>query len=88
MRFLRNPAPVPRPERLQRDFVEAVGEAGEKEYEIWKSREPSGVPINESVQGEINAVRDELGLDYTFPWEDGYKPYPETKKISAHIENL
>ena len=60
--------------------------AGEKEYEIWKEREPHGVPINESVQGEINAVRDELGLDYTFPWEDGYTPYPEGKKITAHIE--
>ena len=60
--------------------------AGEKEYEIWKEREPHGVPINESVQGEINAVRDELGLDYTFPWEDNYKPYPETKKIKSHIE--
>ena len=45
------------------------------------------MPINESVQGEINAVRDELGLDYIFPWEDGYKPYPKTKKIKAHIEN-
>ena len=60
--------------------------AGEKEYEIWKEREPHGVPINESVQGEINAVRDELGLDYKFPWEEGYTPYPETKKIKAHIE--
>lgn len=60
--------------------------AGEKEYEIWKEREPNGVPINESVQGEINAVRDELGLDYTFPWEENYKPYPETKKIKSHIE--
>ena len=68
--------------------AERIYSAGEKEYEIWKSREPSGVPINESVQGEINAVRDELGLDYTFPWEDNYKPYPETKKITAHIENL
>jgi len=66
--------------------AERIYIAGEKEYEIWKSREPHGVPINESVQGEINAVRDELGLDYTFPWEDNYKPYPETKKIKSHIE--
>ena len=28
-----------------------------------------GVPINESVQAEFNAVRDELNLDYKFPWE-------------------
>ncbi|MBQ1965127.1 MAG: Ldh family oxidoreductase [Clostridia bacterium] len=44
--------------------------AGEKEYEIRLSRE-SGVPINESVQKEIIAIRDELGLtQYKFPWED------------------
>ncbi len=66
--------------------AERIYTAGEKEYEIWKSREGSGVPINESVQGEINAVRDELNLDYTFPWEENYTPYPETKKIKAHIE--
>ena len=77
--------------RTVRDSRKAPGEdriyiAGEKEYEIWKEREPKGVPINESVQGEINAVRDELGLDYTFPWEENYTPYPETKKIKSHIE--
>lgn len=60
--------------------------AGEKEYNIWKEREQQGVPINESVQGEINAVRDELGLDYVFPWEPGYKDYTSKQKISAHIE--
>ena len=65
---------------------ERIYVAGEKEYEIWKEREPHGVPINESVQGEINAVRDELGLSYTFPWEEGYTPYPETRKITSHIE--
>ncbi len=65
---------------------ERIYTAGEKEYEIWKQREPSGVPINESVQGEINAVRDELGLAYTFPWEENYKPYDSGKKIKAHIE--
>ena len=44
--------------------------AGEKEYEIRLSRE-AGVPINESVQKEITAIRDELGLtQYKFPWED------------------
>lgn len=60
--------------------------AGEKEYEIWKDREPNGVPINESVQGEINAVRDELGLDYKFPWEDDYTGYEKDHKVKAHIE--
>ena len=60
--------------------------AGEKEYDIWKERENSGVPINESVQSEINAVRDELGLSYIFPWEDGYKGYTTDRVIKAHIE--
>ncbi|MBR2419006.1 MAG: Ldh family oxidoreductase, partial [Clostridia bacterium] len=43
--------------------------AGEKEYDIWCQRKDSGVPINESVQAEMNKVRDDLGLDYKFPWE-------------------
>jgi len=44
--------------------------AGEKEWNIWNERKDSGVPINEAVQKEINAVRDELGLtQYVFPWE-------------------
>lgn len=45
--------------------------AGEKEYEIWLSRRDSGVPINESVQAEMVAVRDRLNLTkYKFPWEN------------------
>ena len=68
--------------------AERIYTAGEKEYEIWKSREPHGVPINESVQGEINAVRDELGLTkYVFPWEEGYVPYESATKVTALIEN-
>ncbi|MCQ2796085.1 MAG: Ldh family oxidoreductase [Bacilli bacterium] len=44
--------------------------AGEKEYEIWQERKSKGVPINESVQAEMNAVRDQLKLKkYKFPWE-------------------
>ncbi len=43
--------------------------AGEKEHLVRLSRK-DGVPINESVQKEILAVRDELGLtQYKFPWE-------------------
>ena len=43
--------------------------AGEKEYNTRIAR-AGGVPINESVQKEINEVRDTLGLtQYTFPWE-------------------
>ncbi len=45
--------------------------AGEKEHDVWLKRKDSGVPINESVQKEIIAVRDELGLtQYKFPFED------------------
>ncbi len=49
--------------------AERIYTAGEKEWEIWLSRKDSGVPINESVQVEMSKVRDELKLDYTFPWE-------------------
>lgn len=44
--------------------------AGEKEYLVWQERKDTGVPINDSVQKELIAVRDELGLDYHFPFED------------------
>ncbi|MBR6794863.1 MAG: hypothetical protein IKM52_02000, partial [Clostridia bacterium] len=49
--------------------AERIYSAGEKEYEVRLARE-SGVPINESVQKEFMAVRDELGLNYKFPFED------------------
>jgi LDH2 family malate/lactate/ureidoglycolate dehydrogenase len=45
--------------------------AGEKEYLAWLERKDKGVPVNESVQRELIAVRDELGLEaYRFPFED------------------
>ena len=79
--------------RSVRDSKKAPGEeriytAGEKEYEIWKQRENSGVPINEAVQKEILAVRDELKLDYVFPWEDNYVPADTKRKTVSSIENL
>ncbi len=49
--------------------AERIYTAGEKEHEIRLARH-AGVPINESVQKEFIAVRDELGLDYKFPFED------------------
>lgn len=49
---------------------ERIYSAGEKEYLVWKERESAGVPINEAVQKEMSAVRDEYGLtQYVFPWE-------------------
>ncbi len=44
--------------------------AGEKEYDTWMARKDSGVPVGESVQKELLAVRDELGLSqYRFSFE-------------------
>ncbi len=50
--------------------AERIYSAGEKEHLVRLARK-DGVPINESVQKEIVAIRDELGLtQYTFPWEE------------------
>ncbi|MBE6703124.1 MAG: Ldh family oxidoreductase [Ruminococcaceae bacterium] len=50
--------------------AERIYTAGEKEHLVRLARK-DGVPINESVQKEIIAVRDELGLtQYKFPWEN------------------
>lgn len=50
--------------------AEKIYTAGEKEYMVWQERKDKGVPINESVQAEMNAVRDQLKLTkYKFPWE-------------------
>ena len=43
--------------------------AGEKEYETWEFRKDKGVPVGSGVQKDIISVRDELGLDYKFPFE-------------------
>ena len=61
-RAIRASRRMPGPERIYT--------AGEKEYEIDLARK-DGVPINESVQGELNAVREECGLTdkYHFPWD-------------------
>jgi len=60
--------------RALRASTKAPGEdriytAGEKEYLVWKEREFTGVPINDSVQKELCQVRDELALGYKFPFE-------------------
>jgi LDH2 family malate/lactate/ureidoglycolate dehydrogenase len=43
--------------------------AGEKEWLVWQERKDKGVPVGAAVQEEILAVRDKLGLPYTFPFE-------------------
>ena len=42
---------------------ERIYTAGEKEHLVWLERKDKGVPVGESVQKEIIAVRDKLGLD-------------------------
>ena len=49
---------------------ERIYTAGEKEYEVRLARK-DGVPINDAVQKELIAIRNELGLtQYHFPFED------------------
>ncbi len=50
--------------------AERIYTAGEKEWLAWQERKDRGVPVGESVQKEILAVRDQLGLPYRFPFED------------------
>ena len=44
--------------------------AGEKEHDIWLFRKDKGVPVGEAVQKDIITVRDALGLNYHFAFED------------------
>lgn len=60
-RGLRNSAKAPGEERIYT--------AGEKEYDMWQYRKDKGVPVGESIQKEFIQLRDELGLDYKFPFE-------------------
>jgi len=43
--------------------------AGEKEHDAWMERKDKGVPVGESIQKELIQLRDELKLDYKFPFE-------------------
>ena len=49
---------------------ERIYTAGEKEYLVWLERKDKGVPVSESVQKELIAVRDAYSLPYHFPFED------------------
>jgi LDH2 family malate/lactate/ureidoglycolate dehydrogenase len=42
---------------------------GEKEYLAWQERAAKGVPIDPVIQKELVAMRDELGLPFSFPFE-------------------
>ncbi|MHA1686148.1 MAG: Ldh family oxidoreductase [Candidatus Heimdallarchaeaceae archaeon] len=43
--------------------------AGEKEFEAEKKVREQGVPVNESIQKDLVTLRDELKLNYQFPFE-------------------
>ena len=49
---------------------ERIYTAGEKEHLVWLERKDKGVPVNEAVQKELIALRDEHHLPYTFPFEE------------------
>ena len=49
--------------------AERIYTAGEKEWIAWNERKDKGVPVGESIQKELIALRDEFGLDYRFPFE-------------------
>ena len=50
--------------------AERIYTAGEKEYLAWQDRKDKGVPVGESIQKEMIALRDQLNLPYHFPFED------------------
>ena len=48
---------------------ERIYTAGEKEHLAWLDRKDKGIPVNAAVKQEMTQIRDELGLDYRFPFE-------------------
>ncbi|MCR4632678.1 MAG: Ldh family oxidoreductase [Erysipelotrichaceae bacterium] len=49
---------------------ERIYTAGEKEHLVWLERKDKGVPVNDAVQKELIALRDEHKLPYKFPFEE------------------
>jgi L-2-hydroxycarboxylate dehydrogenase (NAD+) len=48
---------------------ERIYTCGEKEHLAWQDRRSRGAPVDAAVQRELLAMRDELRLPYTFPFE-------------------
>jgi L-2-hydroxycarboxylate dehydrogenase (NAD+) len=48
---------------------ERIYTCGEKEYLAWQERATKGVPVDPVIQKELCAMRNELRLPYTFPFE-------------------
>ena len=61
VRALRGSARAPGEERIYT--------AGEKEHLAWLDRRENGIPLPGGVQADMTAMRDELGLDVSFPWD-------------------
>ena len=49
--------------------AERIFTCGEKEYLTWREREAKGVPVDPVIQKQLCAMRDELRLSYSFPFE-------------------
>jgi LDH2 family malate/lactate/ureidoglycolate dehydrogenase len=49
--------------------AERIYTCGEKERLAWQERQRTGLLIEPSIQQELVAMRDELGLDHRFPFE-------------------
>ena len=62
LRQLRGSAKAPDAERIYT--------CGEKEHLAWQERSRSGIPLLPQTQAEMITMRDELGLDYRFPFEE------------------
>ncbi len=49
--------------------AERIYTAGEKEWLAWQDRKDKGVPVGEAIQQELLALRNQLNLPFTFPFE-------------------
>jgi LDH2 family malate/lactate/ureidoglycolate dehydrogenase len=49
--------------------AERIYTCGEKEYLAWQQRQHTGLYLEPSIQKELITMRDELGLNYRFPFE-------------------
>ncbi|MDG6225274.1 MAG: Ldh family oxidoreductase [Candidatus Thermoplasmatota archaeon] len=56
--------------RSSRRIGDRVFTAGEKEYLSMLASEERGIPLDESLKREFMAMRDELGLDHRFAFEE------------------
>ena len=49
---------------------EKIFTCGEKEHRATKERSVTGIPLNDVLQEQMVTMRDELNLDYRFPFEN------------------